>query len=98
MFSVTLETRLAPVPGREVGRGSVEGVPGTPLAEAGPELSSVLWEFNITERAGSKISSLCSPPVKSHSTEAPARNLPAPSNGSSVAPILATRSASTLCR
>ena len=98
MFSVTRDTRFEVAPGREVGRGSVEAVPGTPLPPEDPEESSVRCELSITERAGSKISSLCSPPVKSHSTETPARNLLAPSSGSRVELILASRSASILWR
>ena len=53
MFSVTRETWFGLAPGREVGRGKVEAVPGTPLAEPGPVLSSVRCELAITVRAGS---------------------------------------------
>ena len=41
MFSVTRERFFELAPGREVGRGSVEDVPGTPFAVPGPVLSSV---------------------------------------------------------
>ena len=49
MTSVTRETVLALLPGREVGRGKVEAVPGTPLAPPDPELSSLRCELDITE-------------------------------------------------
>ena len=94
MFSVVRVVLLAPPLGREVGRGSVEAVPGTPLETAAPVLSSVRCEVTMTLRAGSKISSLSSPPVKSHSTETPARNFSGPSSGPRVALILASRSVS----
>src|ERR1017187_1619118 len=94
MFSVVRETRLELAEGRDVGRGRVEAVPGTPLELAAPVESSVRCELVMTECAGSKISSLCSPPVKSHSTDTPARNFSAPSSGSRVALIFESRSRS----
>ncbi len=98
MFSVTREVWLELPPGREVGRGRVDAVPGTPLELAGPLESSVRWELNMTEWAGSKTSALSSPPEKSHSTETPARNLSGPNRASRVEFTLASRSASTLWR
>ena len=74
MFSVTRDVPFEPLPGRDVGRGRVEAVPGTPDDVEPLVLSSVRCELTITERAGSKTSSLCSPPEKSHSTETPALN------------------------
>src|SRR5450759_3413709 len=68
------------------------------LAANAPEMSSVRSEVSMTLRAGSKISSLNSPPVKSQSTDTPARNFSGPRSGPSVAPILLTRSLSTWCR
>ena len=53
MFSVVRDTRPVPLPGREVGRGSAEAVPGTPFAVVLPLESSVRCEVAITEWAGS---------------------------------------------
>ena len=47
-------------------------------ASIAPLISSVFCELTITDFAGSKVSSLCSPLVKSQSTETPARNCPRP--------------------
>src|SRR5689334_12500868 len=98
MFSVRRVTPPDPDPGRDAGRGRLDAVPGTPDAVLVPAISSVRCEVTITDFAGSKVSSLCSPLVKSHSTETPARNLSAPSRGSSVVLIFATRSRSTCWR
>ena len=98
MFSVVRVVLLAPPLGRDVGRGRLDAVPGTPLETAAPVVSSVRCEVTITLCAGSKISSLNSPPVKSQSTDALARNFSGPRSGPRVAPILATRSVSTWWR
>src|SRR5690348_9357448 len=92
MFSVMRLTLVEPDPGRDVGRGNVDAVPGTPLALELPEPSSVRCEVTITLRAGSKISSLCSPPEKSQSTLTPDRNFSDPSSGPRVPAILDCRS------
>src|SRR6476619_6916774 len=84
-FSVTRDTVFDPFPGRDVGRGRLDAVPGTPVALGAPELSSVRCELTITDRVGSNTSSLTSPPEKSHSTDIPARKRFAPRRGSRVA-------------
>ena len=68
------------------------------MARVGVEVSSVVCELTIAEWVGSKVSSLCSPLVKSVSAETEARNRPAPTSGSSVESNLAVRSCSTLWR
>ncbi len=98
MFSVRRVTALPPVDGRDVGRGRLEAVPGVPEAIAPPLMSSVFCELIITDLLGSNVSSLCSALLKSQSTEAVARNLSAPSSGSSVLLILASKSCSIFCR
>src|SRR5260370_11378735 len=98
MFSVL---RVVPPPlddpGRDVGRGRVEGVPGTPPTFAEPLRSSVFWDEIMTDLLGSKVSSLCSPPEKSHSTDTPARNFSGPRRGSSVEFTLTRTSFSMRC-
>ena len=53
MFSVRRVTPFEPFPGREVGRGRFEAVPGTPVAVVPPLISSVFCEVTITDLLGS---------------------------------------------
>ncbi len=78
-----------------MGRGRFDAVPGTPPDELEPAESSDFWEVTMTERSGSKVSSLCSPLVKSHSSVTPARYFSDPRSGSSVERILTSRSCSS---
>ena len=84
MFSVRRVIPRPLDPGRDDGRGRAEAVPGTPEAELAPLTSSVFCELVMTDRAGSKASSVCSPALKSHSTETPARYFSGPATASSV--------------
>ena len=59
--------------GRCGGLGRLEAVPGISGNRARSVTSSVFCELSITECAGSRVSSCCSPLVRSQSTEAPAR-------------------------
>ena len=54
------------------GRGRLDAVPGCPEPAVPEVASSVFCELNITERAGSKLSSLSSPEASSQSTVTPA--------------------------
>src|SRR5277367_5441421 len=98
MFSVFRLTPFEPVDEVFGGRGKFAAVPGDPALRADPVLSSVFCELSMTDLLGSTVSSLCSPLVKSQSTETPARNLSEPRSGSSVALIFASRSDSIFWR
>ena len=73
-FSVTRETAFDPFPGREVGRGRLDAVPGTPVAVGAPELSSVRCELDHhrSRRIEDLLALLAAGEVAS--TETPARN------------------------
>ena len=77
----------------------LDAVPGAAgSTRVTPLVSSDFCELTITDLAGSKVSSLCSPLVMSMSADTPVRNLSTPSSGSSVLLIFAARSCSRACR
>ena len=73
MFSVRLLTLLPLRPGRDVGLGKLEAVPGMPEAWVPARTSSVRCELVITDLSGFQSSSLCSPLLTSQSTLTAAR-------------------------